>query len=173
MKTPFPHRSPRPLLRLLASLLLLPLLASCDGEDFTVPAGGVFSVTEQTSGAAFTATIEGESARCVFSLPRAAEGLSAETADGVTYTLSYSGVDFVTGGFAVETAANFKAALTLLRERGKTRNGAIEARADKIYAKGKIKDGALAAIDFFDGKKIRKYKIHREDETWTNARRQG
>lgn len=145
-------------------LLVLPfvlLISACTTTDtgFEISQKGRYAVTEELSGIEFKAVLEGVYAEYSFTKPLSVTGLTAVTADGVGYTLSYGGIKTQLCGASVDIAADFSAALELLRSLGEHKNGVIHAQADALYAEATINENNISEISFYNGKQKRIYKI--------------
>ena len=141
------------------------LLCSCKSKncDFCIPETASFTVEEETEGIVFKAILNGDAARLTFLHPAALNGLEASTAGSGTYNLCYNGRSCELGTFSVKNAADFIAALKLLKCGGTCKGSHFTASADSLYADAEFENGSLKKIVYFDGMQKKIYKIDMEE----------
>ncbi len=117
---------------------------------------------EESGGVSFTAVLDGSFAEFNFTAPNTIKGLSAKTNDGVTYALSFGGIETESTGLPVKAACDFAAALELLGAGFEQNGSTLYAEAGGMYAEAVTEGGYLTEITFFGGARKRKYKIKTE-----------
>ena len=134
---------------------------------------GIYDVTETLTGISFKARFSAEQRELSFRSPEVINGLSAVSADGNVFSLSYRGINVTVGSFAVKTAGDFFAALELLDEAGTRTAIGIEAEVEGISASARIENGTITEIRFNDGLNTRNYKITTEATGWKTVQKLG
>lgn len=145
---------------LFTTLVLLLVLVACNRDSLTgFEKSGIYEVSLENEGVAFTATLDGVYEEYIFTAPTSIAGLKVTSYDGVSYAIEYKGIAFESSSIAAKAATDFGAALTLLEEAGKQHNGKIYASADSLSAEGLISLGCLTSVTYSDSRDVRMYKI--------------
>ena len=135
----------------------------CDEkEDFVFSSSGVYTVQPEDSNIVFKATIDGECKSFEFVSPQSIKGMKVISYDGVSYSVEYGELKFVTDSRAVKAATDFAAALEFLERAGEYSGGRMYASIDGMAAEGLFQDGKICDLAFTDGIKGRNYKIKTE-----------